>query len=599
MPTLYQFGPFQLDSSGHLLLRDGKPVSLTPKALDTLLVLVQASGRVLQKDEILTKVWPDTFIEEATLAQNIFTLRKILGVDENGRPYIETIPRRGYRFVADVKKLGPRGVAPEAKPAGDASEEVAPAPPPGPDAPAKSLAVMPLINLSPDQDIEYLAEGITDSIINNLAHVPQLHVIASSIVLRSMGHEIDPVEVGRELGVHSVLLGQVMKLGERLDISMKLIDVAHGWHTWGQQYNRALADIFEVQEDIFRNVCDKLQLSHAEGWRGSLAKLYTPNAEAYRLYLMGRYYWNKRTGEGYRRAIASFREAIEGDPNYALAYTGLADAYSLQCSAFYAFKQPTENMPRARAAVMKALRINDTLPEAHTSLAYIKLAYDWDWVGAEAEFKRAITLDPRNAHARHWYSHYLIAMGKNQAALEENKKAMELEPGDLAYNQHLGWYFLATGDSDKAVETLRRLVDQYPSFYPARVILGIAYQQKEMFPEALAEFQDARRLEDTAPTLAFIGNVYGLSGEKKKAREMLGELEKRSRQQYVSAYCKAVVEIGLEEYDAAFKYLDDAYHERSEWLMWIKVNGMLDPLRSDPRYDRLVQQLGFPGSGQA
>lgn len=596
---VYEFGPFRLDPSDHMLLRDGKPVPLTPKALDTLLVLVQASGHVLQKDDILKKVWPDTFIEEATLAQNIFTLRKILGVDENGRPYIETIPRRGYRFVADVKKLGPGGVALGAKPAGDASEELESAPPHRPDAPVMSLAVMPLMNLSQDQDIEYFVEGITDSIINNLAHVPQLRVMASSTLFRFKGHEIDPVEVGRELGVQSVLMGQVMQFDERVSVSMKLIDVANGWHVWGQQYNRALGDIFEVQEDIFRNVCENLRLMHAEDWRVSLARYFTPNAEAYRLYLMGRYYWNKRTGEGYQKAIACFREAIEGDRNYALAYTGVADAYSLQCSAFYGINQPTENMPRARAAVVKALQINDSLPEAHTSLAYIKLAYDWDWVGAEAEFKRAISLAPRSAHAHHWYSHYLLAVGKNQAALEENMKALDIDPGGLAYNKHLGWSLLAVGDNDKAVETLRMLVDQYPSFYPAHVILGIAYRQKGMFPEALAVFQEARRLEETAPTLAFIGNVYGLSGDKKKARAMLGELKKRSRQQYVSAYCKAVVAVGLEEYDEAFGYLDDAYHERSEWLMWIKVIGMLDQLRSDPRYDRLVQQLGFPATDQA
>jgi TolB-like protein/Tfp pilus assembly protein PilF len=598
--TVYHFGPFQLDSSGHLLLRDGKPVSLTPKAMDTLLVLVQSSGRVLQKEEILKKVWPDTFIEEATLAQNIFTLRKILGVDENGRPYIETIPRRGYRFVADVKKTGPGEPELEAKPAGGAPEEAAPATPPSqPQTADKSLAVLPFVNLSKNQDIEYFVDGVTESIINSLAQLPQLRLMARSTVFRYKGHDIDPLQAGRELGVETVLLGRVMQLGERLAISMELVDVANGWHLWGAQYNRAPADIFDVQEDIFRNVCDKLEVCPPENRPDSSARRHTANAEAYRLYLMGRYHWNKRTGDGYRRAIGCFREAIEADPNYALAYCGLADAYSLQCSAFYGLRQPTEVMPRARAAAEKALQIDPLLPEAHTSLAYIKLAYDWDWAGAEAGFKRALALDPRCGHSHHWYSHYLIAVGDNQGALEENKKAMEMDPHDQTYNQHLAWYYLFTGDYDRAMGPINELIEQNPGFYPAHIIRGFACRQKGMYAEAIEEFEQARRVEDTTPPLALIGNVYAISGEKKKAREILNELKKRSRQQYVSAFCISMVAVGLGDHDEAFRLLEDAYYEHSEWLIWLKVNWTLDPLRSDPRYDRLVQRLGFPTAARA
>lgn len=590
MPAVYVFGPFQLDASSLLLLRDGKPVSLTPKALDTLLVLVQSSGRVLQKDEILKKVWPDTFIEEATLAQNIFTIRKILGVDANGRPYIETIPRRGYRFVADVRRLGHDGVELDARPPAAAPEAAAPAAPPRPAAATKSLAVLPFDNQSESREIEYFVDGITESVINSLARVPDLRVMARSTVFRYKGREIDPVEVGRELGVQTVLLGRVSQRGERLTGSTELVDVANGWHIWGKQYNLTPADIFDIQEDIFRNLCDKLELSSGE----LCTKRYTSNAEAYRLYLKGRHHWNKRTVEGYRKAIGCFREAIEGDPNYALAYTGLADAYSLQCSPFYGLRQPTEIMPRARAAAEKALHLDDSLAEAHTSLAYIRLVYNWDWETAEAGFKRAIALDPRCAHAHHWYSHYLIAVGRNEAALEENMKALELDPHEAAYNQHLAWYYVFTGDYDKAIEHLRVTISQDPDFYPARIILGIAYRQKGMFDEALAEFEEARRNEDTIPALAYIGHAYGVAGEKKKAREVLAELKKKSGRQYVSAHCKAMVAIGLKEYDEAFAHLDDAYHEHSEWLMWIKVNRIFDPIRHDPRYDKLVQQLGIP-----
>nr|QEO73765.1 TPR repeat-containing protein [uncultured bacterium] len=586
--AVYVFGPFQLDASSLLLLRDGKPVSLTPKAMDTLLVLVESSGRVLQKDEILSKVWPDTFIEEATLAQNIFTIRKMLGVDANGRPYIETIPRRGYRFVAEVKKLGPDGLELGAKPAGDASQSAAAAAAqPAPI--TKSLAVLPFNNLSKSEEIEYFVDGITESVINSLARVPQLRVMARSTVFRYKGGDKDPIEVARELGVQTVLLGWVSQRGEHLTASMELVDVANGWHIWGKQYSLTPAYIFEIQEDILRNLRDKLQL----GPDDQATKRYTSNAEAYRLYLKGRHYWNKRTVEGYQKAIGCFREAIEGDPNYALAYTGLADAYSLQCSPFYGLRQPTEIMPRARAAAEKALYLDDSLAEAHTSLAYIKLVYNWDWEAAEAGFKRALMLDPRCAHAHHWYSHYLIAVGKNQEALEENMKAQELDPHEATYNQHLAWYYVFTREYDKAIENLRESISQDPNFYPAHIILGIAYRQKEMYAEAVAEFEEARRLEDTIPALAFIGHAYGVAGEKKKARAIHDELKKKSGRQYVSAYCKAIVAIGLNEYDEAFRHLDDAYHEHSEWLMWIKVNPALDHLRHDPRFDKLLQRLGL------
>lgn len=590
LPVVYLFGPFQLDESNLLLQRDGEPVSLTPKALDTLLVLVQSSGRVLQKDEILKKVWPDTFIEEATLAQNIFTIRKILGVDANGRPYIETIPRRGYRFVADVKKLGPNGLEFDAKPAGGAQEAAAPAMTPAPDPITKSLAVLPFNNLSESQDIDYFVDGITESIINSLARVPQLRVMARSTVFRYKGRDKDPIEVARELGVQTVLLGWVSQRGEQLTASTELVDVANGWHIWGKQYNLTPAYIFDIQEDILRNLRDKLQL----GPDDQATKRYTSNAEAYRLYLKGRHHWNTRTADGYQKAIGCFREAIEGDPNYALAYTGLADAYSLQCSPFYGLRQPTEIMPRARAAAEKALYLDDSLAEAHVSLANIKLVYNWDWKGAEEGFRRAITLDPRCAHAHHWYSHYLIAVGDNKAALEENMKAAELDPHDSAYSQHLAWYYVFTDQYDKAIEHLRESISQHPDFYPTRIILGIAYRQKEMFADAIAEFEEARRNEDTIPALAFIGHAYGLAGERKRAREILNELKKKSGRQYVSGYCKAMVAFGLKEFDDGFQYLDDAYHEHSEWLMWIKVNRMFDQVRQDPRYDRFLQRLGFP-----
>jgi tetratricopeptide (TPR) repeat protein len=285
---------------------------------------------------------------------------------------------------------------------------------------------------------------------------------------------------------------------------------------------------------------------------------------------------------------------MEVDRNYALAYSGLADCYALQCSAFYSLQQPTQVMPRAKAAVENALLLNDTLAEVHASLANIQLTYEWNWEAAEASFKRAIALDPKCAHVHHWYSHYLMIVGDADAAYEETHKALEIDPHDLTYNQHLGWYYLFTDKYDEAIKHLRAMIEQDPDFYPAHIILGIAYADNEMYPEAIEEFLEARRLEDRPPTLSYLGNVYARMGDKKKAREMLNELKKRSRQEYVSAYCMAMISIGLENFDEAFQYLDDAYHEHSEWLCWVKVNRVLDPIRSDPRFKKLLNRLAIP-----
>ncbi len=592
---IYEFGPFRLEVAEHKLLHGTEPVALTAKAFETLVVLVQNSERLVEKGELIKRVWPDIFVDENTLTQNIFTVRKALGVYDSSRQYIETVPRRGYRFLVRAREVSQQSlIAAEQKQTdrhGLASGGLAGVP----DQSSISLGVLPLVNVSADPNIDYLCEGITDSLINNLSQLPQLRVVSRSIVFRYQGSEIDPREVGKELGVKAVLLGRVQMIGDNLAVRTELVDVAGGWQIWGGQYNRKLSDIFEVQEDIAQQIFEKLQLKliGAEQ-RPQLFTRHTENIEAYQLYLKGRYYWNKRNGEGYRIALDCFKQAIETDPRYALAYTGLADAYALQASAFYGLEMPRKIIPKAKAAVLKALELNDRLAEAHTSLAYIRLSYDWDLRGAEESFKRAIELKPNYAYAHHWYAHYLMAVGRFDESLSSCKRALELEPFDPILNLHIGWYYLYAREYDNAIDQLREVVELTPDFYPAHFLLGMAYAKQERFQEALAEFQTAELIEDCPPLLGFVGYAHALAGERDKALQVLNMLTEKSKHRYVPPYCWAVIYIALQDADKAFEYLNKAYEDRSEWMIWLNINPELDSLRADPRFADLQRRIGLP-----
>ncbi|MCA1626804.1 MAG: winged helix-turn-helix domain-containing protein, partial [Acidobacteria bacterium] len=424
---LYEFGPFRLDAAEQLLLRDGVPVPLTPKVFETLVVLVENSGRVVEKEKLMEQVWPGTFVEEGNLSVTIFMLRKALGEDAVERRYIETVPKRGYRFTAPVRKMrrgdqlgdqsGSRAAAGESASFLDATVIEPPSSPGHSNAKfphesatlsrttralkdsssslsssqsirrarAKtidSLAVLPLVNGSDDPNAEYLSDGITESIINSLSQLPQLRVMSRSTVFRYKGREVDPQEVGRDMSVRAVLTGRVLQLGDRLIIRTELVDVADGWQLWGEQYNRNPADILAVQEEISQEISAKLRLKLSGEQKQRLTKRHTGSAEAYQTYLKGRYYWNKRTHEGIRKGIEYFTEAIKLDPNYALAYAGIADSYALLGAIEYSALPPHEAMQKAREAALRALAIDDTLAEAHASLAYVRI-YDWNWTEAE------------------------------------------------------------------------------------------------------------------------------------------------------------------------------------------------------------------------
>ncbi len=456
----YEFGRFRLDPEEHLLLRNGKPVALTPKVFDILLVLIRNSGHVVEKGELMRAVWPDSFVEENNLTVNMSALRKALGTGHAERQYIETVPKRGYRFFANVREV--RGESP------DLVEEYAGArliteekSSVRRDQAITSLAVLPLVNASADPQMEYLSDGITETIINSLAQLPQLRVMARSTVFRYKGREADPQAVGHELGVGAVLTGRVSQVGESLIISMELVDVAHGWQLWGEQYNRNPADIFALQEEIAREISGKLRLRLTGEQQQRLTKRYTESTEAYQAYLRGRYHWNKYTREGLKKGTAYFQQAIDLDPGYALAYAGLADSY-YRLSNLYL--PPREAMPKAKAAAMKALEIEEMLAEAHASLGLVRFWYEWDWQGAEREYKRAIELNPGYAIAPLWYGLQLMALGRFDDALAEMKRAQDLDPLSLVINTNLGGTLYRARRYDQAIEQCRRTLEIDSSF---------------------------------------------------------------------------------------------------------------------------------------
>ncbi len=456
-----------------------------------------------------------------------------------------------------------------------------------------SLAVLPFENRSAEPDAEYLSDGITESIINSLSHLPKLRVMPRSTVFGYKGREVNPQTVGRDLNVGAVLTGRVAHRGDSLNIQTELVDALSGWQLWGEQYNRKLADIFAVQEEIAREISEKLRLRLSGEEKKQLSKRYTENAQAYQLYLKGRYYWNKRTEEGLKKGIEYFERAIAKDPTYAVAHTGIADSYFIL--GWYSYLSPKEAFPKAKAAAVKALEIDDALAEAHNSLAYLKLDYDWDWLGAERGFKRAMTLNPAYATAHHWYAEHLTAMGLFDEAEAEMKRAQELDPLSLIINAFGGWIFYMARRYDQAVEQCQKTLEMDPNFAVARLWLGQAYEQKAMYAEAIAEFQKSIAISGRSTFLvAALGHAYAASGNRGEAMKILEELRQLSKQRYVAPYFMAVIHKSLGENDQAFEWLEKAYEERSSWLVFLKVEPRLDSLRADPRFQNLLRCVGLP-----
>ncbi|MCI0356614.1 MAG: protein kinase [Acidobacteria bacterium] len=467
----------------------------------------------------------------------------------------------------------------------------------------ESVAVLPLVNASADPDVEYLADGITESLINSLSQVPHLAVMSRNAVFRYKGRDTDAQAAGQTLKVQAVLTGRVVQRGDSLSISAELIEVRNNRHLWGEQYNRTVRDILAVQEDISTEISEKLRFRLTGEQKKRLTKRYTQNTQAYELYLRGRYHWNKKNPEGFNKGIEYFQKAIEADPNYAPAYAGLAALYNNLANYNFALVPPREAWAKAKAAAGKAVQIDDSLAPAHASLALVAYQWEWDWSTAEKEFQRALELDPSSSSTYepspsstyHWYSHYLMTMGRTEESFRAGRRALELDPLDLANNGHQGWHYLWTRQYDRAIEPLQKTIEMDPNFPPAQWYLGLAYEQKGAFQDAIAQFQNCVRITGGRPSmLALLGHAHAAANRRSEAQAILQQLSALSKQRYVPSYPIAAIYAALGQKDEAFAWLERAYDERDSWMDYLGTDPRLDGLRSDPRFRDLLRRMNLP-----
>jgi TolB-like protein/DNA-binding winged helix-turn-helix (wHTH) protein/Tfp pilus assembly protein PilF len=631
----YEFGPFRLDAREFVLLRDGQNIALTPKVFETLLVLVENSGHIVDKNEFYKRVWQDAFVEETNLTKNISILRKILGEDDPEIFFIETVPKRGYRFVAPVTRSGSEksetgagsssvdvpAISAEigAEPAESSVEHAAPknwlhdrrvfvvltaifiiviavvaATYRYSDAaglPIDSVAVLPFVNISGDSNTEYLSDGISEALINSLTQIQQLRVAARHSAFRYKGKEIDPQAVGKELNVRAVLMGRVRQSDDTLNIQMDLIDVTTGAQLWGKEYERKISEVLALKQEIAREITENLRLQLSREEQRQLVKRDTTNAEAYQLYLKGRFFWNKYTEEGFRKSIEYFKEAVEKDPSYALAYSGLADSYSLLGEQAHA--PPKDTFPLARTYAEKALLLDETLADAHISLGIVKLFFDWDWPGVDIELRRAKELDPTNPQVYHFYGHYLQIVGRSDEAIPETIRAVNLEPTSLILNAELGWAYYCARRYDQAIERDRKTLELDPSFVYASWVIAQSYAQTGQYNEAAAELKRAGAIDPNwAYIAAELAYASASSGERPEAERILRQLTERSKKEYIDSILIAYVYVGLGQKDQAFVWLEKAHQERSGLMPWLKGEPKWDPLREDERFTELLLRMG-------
>jgi len=646
----YQFEPFRLDVSERRLLCDGEVVPLTLKAFDLLLVLVENGGHILEKDELMKRVWPDTVVEEANLSHYVFTLRKALGESRDEGRYIETIPKRGYRFVASVTEVREEGTGQfsEAPPrSGVAGEDEAGSlsalsetgPTEIEQAHAagylsgrqakwrtgllltclalmaaglgsyfwfshrsqsaasglgvKSMAVLPSRRLDAvTTDDEYLGVELADSLITRLSNTRQIVVRPTSAMLKYAASNQEPLAVGREQRVDSILESAWQKSGDTIRVTAQLVRVSDGVPLWAGIFDGKISDVFKMQDSITEQVSRALLLRLNEEERAQLTKHYTENRAAYQLYLKGHLQWHRFDAEGSKKAIEYFNQAIALDPNYALAYNGIADAYTILGSL--GTVPPVEAWPKAKWAAEKAIGLDATLAAPHSSLAAVKILFEWDWPGAEREIKRAIEINPNEADSHELLGYYLQAMGRVDEALTVTKRAQELEPLSPIINADLASACYYAGHYDEAISAYRGAKELNPNLIAPLFLPAQADERKGMTSEAIAECQKALATAGRDPSiLAELGYVYAVSGQRGEAQKLATELATQSKQRYFSPLVVALLYAGLGEKDQAFVWLEKAYEARDPQMVWLKVEPQFDSLRSDTRFVALLHRLGL------
>lgn len=564
---LYEFGPFRINPAERLLLREGEPIHITAKAFDTLLVLIQGSGHLIEKSQLMRAVWADNFVEEGNLTVLIWVLRKALG--DEGNKYIQTVAKRGYRFVGDVREV----VGPE-------PTEV------------HSLAVLPFRSLNSEANHNHLRVGLADAIITKLGSTEQIIVRPTTAVLQYADKPADPLTIGREQRVDAILAGHIEALSDRVRVTVQLVRVSDGSLLWADSFEESLQHIFALEDQVAERVARAMSIRLSAETKMQLARRNTEDSKAYRLYLEGRYFWNKRTMEGLRRSTDYFQRATIEDPQYALAFSGLADSYVLLGS--FGVEPALQAWPIAKTAAIKALHLDNSLAEAHASLGMVYFYYEWNWLKAEQEFQCAISLTPNYIVAHNWYALNLAATGRLSEALVEVRRAEEIDPLSLSVNIEVGRIFYWSRRYDRAIEAYRKVVDLNPHYARAHTRLGMTYAAEGLFANAISEFKGAQQLSGPDPYLdGLLGYAEALSGNSGGAREILEDLKQCSCSSYVPAFSMALIYIGLGDYDCAFEWLEKSCQDRSTYMVYAKVDPLLDPVRSDQRFAALLRQMRF------
>jgi len=619
MGTVFEFGEFHLDVANKALLRNGKPVGLTPKVFDTLLLLVERQGQLVEKEEFVQKLWPGTFVEDAALAENISRLRRALGETE-GQRWIITVPKRGYRFAPDGTKavalqpIGPGSTLPKVNPASrlwrkigflaavvllviaavylylSRSSQFAVIP-------VHSLAVLPLENLSGDPEQEYFADGMTDDLITQLAKLSSIRVISRTSIMRLKGTRKPLREIARELNVDAVVEGTVTRSPERVRVTAQVVRANPEQHLWAESYDRPLGDVVLLQGELAKEISRAIRIQLTPREQTRLASARPVNPEAYEACLKGRYFWSKRTEATTKKAIEYFQLAIEKEPSYALAYAGLADSYASPAlaEALQESVPPTDAFPRAKAAASRALELDDTLGEAHASLATFKFLYDRDWTASEAEFKRALELNPNYANAHIWYAQSLVWMQRSEEAVAEARRARDIDPLSLVINANLGLILGAAHHYDLGIEQCRKTLDMDPNFALAHYRLGQIFIVRGMNKDAISELEKAIALSGGSPrATAELALAYAQMGNKKQALKLLEDLKQRSKQRYVSPFNLALIYGALGDKNHALEWLEKANEQRSPSLILLNYSPAFRSLRLEPRFIKLVRSAGLP-----
>jgi TolB-like protein/Tfp pilus assembly protein PilF len=574
-PGQYEFGAYRLDEQGPMLFRDGERVPLPPKVVELLVALVQAAGRVLTREQLLQQLWPNAVVEEGSLTSHISLLRKALAGGGGGPELIETVPKRGYRFVAPVKparfdraESGPR---------------------------REMLVVLPFENLTTGDKYDYFSDGLTEEMITELARLSpeRLGVIARTSAMQFKSTTKNIAQIGGELGVSHVLEGSVRRAGERVRITSQLIRVSDETHLWAQSYERGLHDVLAVQAEVARAVAQEIQikLTPHDEQRLQPEKRRPVNPQAHELYLRGRHFWYRRTEEGMRKSIECFEEALRHDPGFAAAYDGISDAHTML--ACRGITPVAESFHKAKAAARQSVRIEPELGEGYASLAHVRL-HDWDWVGLEGDFRRSMELDPGYAIAHYWYAEYLMAMGRTTEALARVQHSWELDPLNSVINASVGMIHYLAHDYDGALVALRRGLEVDPTHYVSHLRVGLVCLQKNLVNEAIDAMRQAvTHSGGSTEALAGLAQAHAVAGDTPvmaKIVEALGG----SGHRYVSPYNVARVYGAMDDKQRALEWLERAYQEHNPDLIELTREPSFASLRSDAKFRELMSKVGWP-----